>query len=273
MGGLPARGSEPSASCRVCTLAAPFGWQCLTGPTNLHEGFPAGTARDIRFARNKDNAVLYATVLAWPGDGATLSITTLKSRNFDASRIASITMLGAPGELKWTPDDSALKVVMPARAPGACAYALKITFKTPSIPKLDLSIKAAADGSITLPAAAAELHGGVRRQITAGEENIGYWDRASDWVSWRMTFERPGTFEVSAVYATGAGDSEVILEVDGQKLSSPAPKTGSWDAYRTLRFGRVEIKRPGAVEIHVRPAAAQTWRPINLVSVTIKPVK
>ncbi len=242
-------------------------------PTNFHEVFPAGTARDIRFTRSKGNAVLYATVLAWPGDGATLSITTLKSGSFDASRIASITMLGAPGELKWTPDDSALKVVMPARAPGACAYALKITFKTPTIPKLDLSIKAAADGSITLPVATAELHGGVRRQITAGKENIGCWDRASDWVSWRMAFERAGTFEVSAVYATAAGDSEVILEVDGQILSSPAPKTGSWEDYRTLSLGRAEIKRPGAIEIRVRPAAAQTWRPINLVSVTIRPVK
>jgi len=94
------------------------------------------TARDIRFTRNKDNSVLYATVLAWPGDGATLSITTLNSRNFNTGAIASITMLGAPGELSWTQETSELKVVMPVKAPGAHAYALKISFKSPSIPML-----------------------------------------------------------------------------------------------------------------------------------------
>ena len=94
------------------------------------------TAEDIRFTRNKDNTVLYATVMAWPGEGATLSITTLNSHAFDSGSIASISMLGVPGELTWTQDASGLRVVMPARPSGAEAYALRLTFKTPSIPTL-----------------------------------------------------------------------------------------------------------------------------------------
>ncbi|MGC8638821.1 MAG: alpha-L-fucosidase [Isosphaeraceae bacterium] len=94
------------------------------------------TARDIRFTRNKSNTVLYATVLGWPGDGATLSIATLNSRAFDARAIASISLLGVKDQLIWTQDARALKVVMPAKPPGAAAYALRLTFKTPAIPPL-----------------------------------------------------------------------------------------------------------------------------------------
>ncbi len=62
---------------------------------HFHEDF-AYTAKDIRFTRNKDNTILYATVLAWPGDGVTLLITTLGSRTFDAGAIALIAMFVAP---------------------------------------------------------------------------------------------------------------------------------------------------------------------------------
>ena len=42
----------------------------------LHHAARAGTSQDIRFTRSKDNTVLYATVLGWPGN--TLNITTLE---------------------------------------------------------------------------------------------------------------------------------------------------------------------------------------------------
>lgn len=106
------------------------------GPTDFNENFPAGTARDIRFTRNKANSVLYATALDWPGDGATLTITTLKAGRFDSGAISSVTLLGAPGKLVWKQDEAGLKVTLPASAPGVDAYTLKIVFKTPAIPKL-----------------------------------------------------------------------------------------------------------------------------------------
>jgi len=106
------------------------------GPTDFNKGFAMPKPTDIRFTRDKAGRILYATVLDWPGNGATVAVTTLKSGRFDASAIATVTMLGAPGELVWKQDDQALKVTMPNSAPGADAYALKFTFKTPSIPTL-----------------------------------------------------------------------------------------------------------------------------------------
>ena len=44
----------------------------------------AGTAQDIRFTRSKDNRVLYATVLGWPG--SSLTITTLSSNRINLAR-------------------------------------------------------------------------------------------------------------------------------------------------------------------------------------------
>jgi alpha-L-fucosidase len=99
------------------------------GPTQMTD-FGVGTAKDIRFTRNKANTVLYATVLNWPGDGATLNIQSLNSGKFDAGQIASITMLGLSGTCAFTQDADGLKVRMPASAPKSLyAFALKIALK------------------------------------------------------------------------------------------------------------------------------------------------
>ena len=106
------------------------------GPTDFTKNFPPGTAQDIRFTRDKAGTTLYATVMAWPGNGATLPITTLKAARFDAGSIASISLLGSPAKITWKQDETALNVVLPAAAPEGDAFALKITFNTPQIPDL-----------------------------------------------------------------------------------------------------------------------------------------
>ena len=75
-------------------------------------------------------------MLDWRGNAATLTISTLNSGRFDAGAIASIAMLGAPGNLTWKQDGTGLRVTAPDAAPGADAYSLKMTFKTTNIPDL-----------------------------------------------------------------------------------------------------------------------------------------
>ncbi|MDG4856614.1 alpha-L-fucosidase [Streptomyces sp. T-3] len=106
------------------------------GPTQMGGGSftepREGTAKDIRFTRSKDNTVLYAIVLGWPG--STLSISTLGSQRINLSSLASVQLLGAtagsyinlPGRSQ---DGSGLHVTMPSSAPySALAYAVKLTF-------------------------------------------------------------------------------------------------------------------------------------------------
>lgn len=107
------------------------------GPTQMgggsFSGPREGTNRDIRFTRSKDNTVLYATVLGWPG--GTLTIGTLNSNQINLSSLTSARLLGAtagsyidlPGR---TQDGSGLHLTMPSgNAPySALAYVLKLTF-------------------------------------------------------------------------------------------------------------------------------------------------
>ncbi|MFG1865901.1 alpha-L-fucosidase [Microbispora bryophytorum] len=107
------------------------------GPTQMGGGSfttpRAGTNTDIRFTRSKDNTVLYATVLGWPG--STLHITTLGANRINLSNLASVQLLGSSaGQYTTLPnrtqDGSALHISMPSsNAPfSAPAYVVKLTF-------------------------------------------------------------------------------------------------------------------------------------------------
>ncbi|MGW4644285.1 alpha-L-fucosidase [Sphaerisporangium sp. NPDC004334] len=107
------------------------------GPTQMGGGSfttpRAGTNTDIRFTRSKDNTVLYATVLGWPG--GTLNIGTLSSNRINLSTLASVQLLGSTaGQYTNLPtrtqDGSGLHITMPSSsAPfSAPAYVVKLTF-------------------------------------------------------------------------------------------------------------------------------------------------
>jgi alpha-L-fucosidase len=101
------------------------------GPTKMGGGsFVApkvGTARDIRFTRDKARRVLYATVLAWPG--TTLDITTLSSGRIDLTGLRRVELLGDATPLTHTQDTGGLRVTMPAAKPyESPAYVVKLTF-------------------------------------------------------------------------------------------------------------------------------------------------
>ncbi|SBT43432.1 alpha-L-fucosidase [Micromonospora auratinigra] len=106
------------------------------GPTQMGGGSfqtpREGTAQDIRFTRSKDNTVLYATVLGWPG--STLHITTLGANQINLSTLTSARLLGSTAgsytDLARSQDGSGLHLTMPSStAPfGALAYVVKLTF-------------------------------------------------------------------------------------------------------------------------------------------------
>ncbi|MFB9239450.1 alpha-L-fucosidase [Plantactinospora siamensis] len=107
------------------------------GPTQMGGGSfqtpRAGTNRDIRFTRSKDNTILYAIVLGWPGSA--LTITTLGSNQINLTSLASVQLLdNASGSYTNLPtrsqDGSGLHITMPSsNAPfSALAYVVKLTF-------------------------------------------------------------------------------------------------------------------------------------------------
>lgn len=76
------------------------------------------TPEDIRFTA-KDN-ILYATILAWPGETAAIKSLVPKGNTWTGlypSEIASITMLGDGTELSWKITKDALVVQTPKDKP------------------------------------------------------------------------------------------------------------------------------------------------------------
>lgn len=81
------------------------------------------TKHDIRFTTKGDD--LYATIMAWPGAGETVTIKSINAENYSKT-ITNVTMIGHSGELEFEQTENGLKVVMPASAPSDYAQVLKI---------------------------------------------------------------------------------------------------------------------------------------------------
>ncbi|MEX0988206.1 MAG: alpha-L-fucosidase [Bacteroidales bacterium] len=98
-------------------------------------GFEApsqGTARDIRFTRSKDNKVLYAIILGWPGDNKTLTINSLSSNEFNIQSLQNVALLLADKDqsisLKYKQNNSGMHITMCEKQSDEMAYVLKLTF-------------------------------------------------------------------------------------------------------------------------------------------------
>ncbi|NUT98260.1 MAG: alpha-L-fucosidase [Saccharothrix sp.] len=151
------------------SLYATRAWSAFgEGPTQMGGGSfvqpREGTNRDIRFTRSKDNTVLYATVMGWPG--STLSITTLNSSRINLSSLTSVQLLGSTaGTYVDLPNrgqsGTALNITMPSTTPpfSASAYVVKLRFSGP-IPTLDSTPNPTGWARITNAATGLDLDSG-----------------------------------------------------------------------------------------------------------------
>ena len=72
-----------------------------------------------------------------------------------------------------------------------------------------MSILQARDGSLSLPASAAALHGNtLQYEAGGGHDNVGYWTDPGDWADWEMKATKPGRFAVSATIALSSSPDD-----------------------------------------------------------------
>jgi alpha-L-fucosidase len=172
------------------------------GPTQMGGGTfqnpREGTAQDIRFTRSKDNTILYATVLGWPG--GTLHITTLGSNRINLGTLASAQLLGPnAGQSVDLPnrsqDGGGLHLTMPSSSPpfSANAYVVKLTFTGP-IPAL---------GTPSLPTGWARIANEATGLVLDGGGNVASGSRLKQWtwdgstnLQWQLVALGGGWFRI-----------------------------------------------------------------------------
>jgi alpha-L-fucosidase len=230
----------------------------------------AYTARDIRFTTK--GATLYAVALGWPDDQQLIVKSLAKVA--DGNRITDVRLLGYQGAVEWTQSTNGLVVKLPGARISEYSAALKITgtdLKPAQVEAAMEPVRANQQGNFKLVPDDAELHGEqIGQEQRGGQPNIAFWDRASDWVSWKVQFPKPGTYTVSADCATPNRDAEFVVEVAGQKLPGTAPKTGNWETFRTAELGQVHVQHAGEQLAAIRPRDAEHWKAINLRSLVLK---
>jgi alpha-L-fucosidase len=233
------------------------------------------TARDIRFTTK--GQTLYAIALGWPDDGKLVIKTLAKTNDASVNQIDRVELLGGAGALKFAQTADALTVELPAQKISDLTCSLRITGSNlkPVTPSSTVTvIHPDAKGIVTLSAADAELHGEqIQLEEKGGLPNIGFWDNAADWVSWKAQIPAAGVFKVSATIATQNVGANFVVEAGAENLGIQAPVTGSWDRFQTIDLGQIQIKQPGDLMIKVRAKDPASWKAINLRTVQLTPIR
>lgn len=132
-------------------------------------------------------------------------------------------------------------------------------------------IRPESDGSIFLHARTAIRHGILRYEVEG--ENIGWWTRAEDYVSWDFETTADQTFEV-VLHWSCEGDGEetnCALQIGGDKLPFTVKGTGAWHTYQTAKLGSLRVaagKNQAALRVtnkHDPEHAAMNLRSITLI--------
>ena len=130
----------------------------------------------------------------------------------------------------------------------------------------------AADGTLTLPATKAFLHGD---QITFELEfwNIGYWSGEHDFAVWKVRLPAAAAFDVYLDYACApdSAGNKLVLEGADPVLRTVVASTGGWERYTLTKLGTVKLPA-GEGRVSVRPDGPVKGALLDLRNVYLVPV-
>jgi alpha-L-fucosidase len=205
---------------------------------------------------------LYLHVFHWPSDGVLL-VPGLKNE------VKFARLLAGGKKLAVQNREDGLAISVPSTAPDKISSTIVLKFQgAPEVAIMPLLQK--YDGSVTLPASEARLHGSTFNYESGGPlDNIGSWMNPNDWADWEFKVEQPGKFTVSAIISSPAA-SPFELSTGGQTLRCTAPVTGDYVTFRPVTLGTIEIPAAGTVALAVHPIK-DGWQPMNLKAVKLTP--
>jgi len=126
---------------------------------------------------------------------------------------------------------------------------------------------------IILHAKNAVVHGtAAHYEFGPERDNIGFWTRLEDYVSWDLTVEEPGTFLVQITTATppDSAGAEYAVAIGGHTLTSVVRSTGGWGKFVTENLGIVDLDRPGTYPVTVKPITKPKGAVMNLQAIILR---
>jgi putative membrane-bound dehydrogenase-like protein len=133
-----------------------------------------------------------------------------------------------------------------------------------------------SDDALTLPATKCFIYGGAI-VFEPDFKNIGYWNRETDYVVWKVKLEKAAEFDAYLDYACANDSGGNLFALDGGDpvLRGKVAPTGGWDKYSLVILGTVKLPA-GAGRITFRPDAPVKnalldLRTLHLVPVGTKP--
>ncbi len=205
---------------------------------------------------------LYLHVFDWPTDGKLL--VPISNAHITAH------LLGSESTLPAVSTPEGWQATLPAQAPDPIASVIAVDIDGPAEPAA--SVSQAADGSIQLNAADADLDGELK--LEGDPPDIGYWTKAGDSATWTVKVLHPGSFKLSCDYSLdpGSAGSEALISAGSSSITFEPPSTGGWSNYQSTGVPDIlKIAESGIVKITVvdkqNPGAAL----MNLRSITLTP--
>ncbi len=211
---------------------------------------------------------LYLHVFDWP-EGE-LEVPGLKNEVSKAYLLAD----RGQSALKVGRSDLGLAVALPDAAPDPIDSVVVLEIE--GDPQVDEYISQSPDGTASLRAVDADVHGNTARyESGGGKDNIGYWTEKNDWVSWDVRVTKPGTFAVAITYACdrGSGGSTYRVNVAEQQLDGEIRETGSWTEFVTEDLGAIRLAEAGQYQFSVVPVTKPRMAVMNLKAIELKPVE
>jgi alpha-L-fucosidase len=210
-----------------------------------------------------NGGTLYLHVFDWPTDGK-LVVPGL------TSHVTGARLLAGGKKLKATAAGDDVIITVPTQAPDAVASVIALKFKGPLnvVSKLP---RPTADGSIALPAWAADIHNNIRSHAhlegSGDAARITAWTVADTRVSWN--FRGPaGKFRVLAeVSGADAGKLKVSL---GKAVQTIAIPSAADSGRRTVELGVIEVSADGEHTLQLQPEA-KDWKGLDLHGVKLVP--
>ncbi len=133
----------------------------------------------------------------------------------------------------------------------------------------------AADGTLTLPAETAEVHGVMLRyEPLPHKDTLGFWVRDDDWASWDFRLSKPGRFEVEILQGcgTGSGGSQVEFRIGDERLTATVEETGGFQNFVARKIGTVSLPQPGSYVLSVKSLTKPGAAVMDLRQVRLLPV-